>query len=83
MIIETIEDLISYLEANLNDLTDKQVIELINTSTGLQCLFADSKKNYLNALKYHYHRFWHIPNKPIFLFQKQLEFTVKDMFKTI
>jgi hypothetical protein len=83
MIIDTIEDLISYLESNLNDLTDRQVIELINTSTGLRTIMADSKENYLNALKYHYVNFWHLKNKPLFLFSKQVEFNINDVFKTI
>jgi hypothetical protein len=65
------------------DVTVKQATEIVCKALRVVCLFEMTKDKLIKDTEYHINKFCqiNIEKRPVFLGQKNLEFSIKDIYK--
>jgi hypothetical protein len=72
------DDLLTFIKRD--DVTEAQATKVVCTFLNVRTCFKHSKEEIIKATENYINTFAGLDEKPIFLFQKGLEFSIKDFF---
>jgi hypothetical protein len=81
MEINNFDELLTFLERK--EITSQHINELLIKSIGVYCFGQDGKEEIISQLKEYWASFGNLPitERPIFLSQKSLNFSINDIYK--
>jgi hypothetical protein len=77
------KELREFIDANYNNIPSSVISEILKRTMKVYSLFEfESKEALLEQMDYFQNKFGHLEpkEKPLFLFQRELEFSVKDIY---
>ena len=77
--INTNDDLLTFIKRE--DVTSDQASKVVATFLNVKVCFKCSKEEIIKATEHYVKTFAGVDDKPIFLFQKGLDFDIKDFFQ--